>query len=186
MAHKEERQAKSTLKVRSDEEIWARLEELEREEKEWEEKEFLQREKQIADSLKENPEEENRDTKYQEQNRNAKYKERNEDTNKLDVKNKTGLQDDRNGALVHKHGSKVKLEANTQPFPTKDVALDTTNRSSDGQAGQVEDGGDDSPLTITVTHVLPQLPALAEEPTSQEVRASTSSCSLLRYTPVLF
>jgi len=183
VAHKEERQAKSTLKVRSDEEIWARLEELEREEKEWEKEKFLQREKQIADSLKEDPEEENRDTECQKQTRNAKYEERNEETNKLGVKNKTGLQDNQNGALVHKHASRVELEASTQPFPTKDVALDI--RSSDGQAREDEDGGDDSPLTITVTHVLPQLPALAEEPTSQEVRASTSSCGLL-YTPVLF
>ena len=167
VAPKKERQAESTLKVRSDEEIWVRLDELEREEKE---EESLQREKQIADSLKEDTEEEKRGTKYQERNKSTKYEEGSKDTNKLGVKKKTGLQDVQNGALGQT--SKVELEVSNQPFPTEDVALNT-DRSSDGQTRKDEDGRDGSPLTITVTHVLPQPPVLAEEPASQEVRASS-------------
>ena len=166
VAPKEERQAESTLKVRSNEEIWARLDELEREEKEWEEEESLQREKQIADSLKEDTEEENRGTNNQEQNKNE---EGSKDTNKLGEK-KRGLQDVQNGALVQRQ--KVELEASNQPFPTKDVALHT-DRSSDGQTRKDEEERDGSPLTITVTHVLPQPPVQAEEPATQEVRASS-------------
>ena len=167
VAPKEGRQAESTLKVRSNEEIWARLDELEREEKEWEEEESLQREKRIADSLKEDTEEENRGTKYQQRNKNE---EGSKDTSKLGVKQRTGLQDVQSGALEQRQPSKVEFN---QPFPTKDVALNT-DRSSDGQTRKDEEESDGSPLTITVTHVLPQPPALAaEEPASQEVRTSS-------------
>ena len=166
MAPKEGRQTESTLKVRSDEEIWARLDELEREEKEWEEEESLQREKRIADSLKEDTEKESRGTKYQERNKNE---EGSKDTNKLGVKQRTGLEDVQSGALEQRQPSKVEFN---QPFSTEDVALNT-DRSSDGQTRKGEEESDGCPLTIIVTHVLPQPPALAEEPASQEVRTSS-------------
>ena len=148
-------QAKSGMEVKSDAEIWARLEELEKEEKEWEKAEG-----RLAGGQDDSSEEEEVLIEKKEAGFQVSFGDKSEVL----------------PASIQKQICNLEVENQYATLDSVSTVAANTNRTShggDSSGEEDEDRGDGRPLTIKVTHTTPdtvQPPVLAEEPVSQEVR----------------
>jgi len=148
-------QAKSGMEVKSDAEIWARLEELEKEEKEWEDTEG-----RLAGGQDDSSEEKEVLTEKKEAGFQVSFGDKSEVL----------------PASMQKQICNLEVENQYATLDSVSTVAANTNRTShggDSSGEEDEDRGDGGPLTIKVTHTTPdtvQPPVLAKEPVSQEVR----------------
>ena len=160
--------AEGAMEVKSDAEIWIRLDQLEKEEKEWEEMEYRLREGREG-QLARAPEDSSEEVEGLTKRKDAGFQ-------------TTGVTfSDKSKVLPASTQTQIcNLEVENRYTTSASTVAATANRTSqggDGRGGEDEEGEDSSPLTIKVTHTVPdavQPPILTEQPVSQEVREHNS------------